>query len=168
MPCVQTILHPTDFSDHSRAAFQTACAWARDHNARLILLHVLRPSVAPMYVEPPPDPLEPAESQGDLRPRLLWPQPTDPTLAVSHRLAQGDPAEGILRLARALPCDLIVMGTHGRTGLGRLLMGSVAEEIVRKAPCPVLTVKTQLPDTGTQPPAGTTREPLSAPAGSRR
>jgi nucleotide-binding universal stress UspA family protein len=71
--------------------------------------------------------------------------PADPAVHVEHRLKEGAPATEILRTARALECDLIVMGTHGRTGVGRLLMGSVAEEVLRKAPCPVLTVKTAIP-----------------------
>jgi nucleotide-binding universal stress UspA family protein len=62
-------------------------------------------------------------------------------VAVEQRLAEGDPAAEILHLATDTGCDMIVLGTHGRTGLDRLLMGSVAEQIVRKAPCPVLTVK---------------------------
>jgi quercetin dioxygenase-like cupin family protein len=59
-------------------------------------------------------------------------------------VAEGDPAEEILHLTEALRCDLIVMGTHGRTGLGRFLTGSVAEEVLRKAVCPVLVVKIPL------------------------
>jgi nucleotide-binding universal stress UspA family protein len=62
-------------------------------------------------------------------------------VTVEHHLKEGDPATEILRLAEERKVDVIVMGTHGRTGLGRLLMGSVAEQIVRKAPCPVLTVR---------------------------
>ena len=59
--------------------------------------------------------------------------------------SRGDPVACILEVAKGLKSDLIVMATHGRTGLGRLLMGSVAEKVVREAKCPVLTVKTQLP-----------------------
>jgi nucleotide-binding universal stress UspA family protein len=59
-----------------------------------------------------------------------------------HRLAEGDAAAEIVRVADEIKADLVVMGTHGRTGLGRLLMGSVAEQVVRKAPCPVLTLTT--------------------------
>src|SRR5262249_7953655 len=58
---------------------------------------------------------------------------------------EGDPGREILRAARETGADLIVMGTHGRTGLTRLLTGSVAEKVLRKAPCPVLTVKTAVP-----------------------
>jgi nucleotide-binding universal stress UspA family protein len=61
---------------------------------------------------------------------------------LEHRLVEGDAATVILQVATEIKCDLIVMGTHGRTGLSRLLMGSVAEQVVRNASCPVLTVKT--------------------------
>jgi nucleotide-binding universal stress UspA family protein len=66
----------------------------------------------------------------------------DPGVRLERRLVVGDAAARILEAAQAVPCDLIVMGTHGRTGLGRVLLGSVAEQVVRLAPCPVLTVKT--------------------------
>ncbi len=143
MPGIQTILHPTDFSENSRPAFETACALARDYHAALVVLHVMMPSVSPVYQAPVPDPLRPAESQESLA-ELPWPQPSDPQIRVEHRLAEGDPAEEILRLTEALRCDLVVMGTHGKTGLGRFLTGSVAEEVLRKAVCPVLVVRTPL------------------------
>jgi nucleotide-binding universal stress UspA family protein/quercetin dioxygenase-like cupin family protein len=140
MPPIQTILHPTDFSENSRYAFETACALARDNQATLLVLHVMMPSVSPVQDAPPPDPHHPAESAGSLG-RFPWPQPSDPRIRVERRLAEGDAADEILRLSEALRCDLIVMGTHGRTGLARLLTGSVAEEVLRKAECPVLVVK---------------------------
>jgi nucleotide-binding universal stress UspA family protein len=62
-------------------------------------------------------------------------------LPVERRLEEGDPVTQILGIAEEESCDLIVMGTQGRTGLGRILMGSVAEQVMRKATCPVLTVK---------------------------
>jgi len=143
MPGIQTILHPTDFSENSRPAFETACALARDYHATLLVLHVMMPSVSPVQQGPLPDPLHPVESQESLA-QLPWPQPSDPQIRVEHRLAEGDPAEEILRLTEALRCDLVVMGTHGKTGLGRFLTGSVAEEVLRKAVCPVLVVRTPL------------------------
>jgi len=152
MPAIQTILHPTDFSENSRYAFQTACALARDYHATLLVLHVMMPSVSPLMDEPPPDPLRSAESQESLG-QFPWPQPSDPRIRVEHRLAEGDPAEEILRLTEALHCDLVVMGSHGRTGLRRVLTGSVAEEVLRKAVCPVLVVRTPLratPDAETE------------------
>jgi nucleotide-binding universal stress UspA family protein/mannose-6-phosphate isomerase-like protein (cupin superfamily) len=144
MPVIQTILHPTDFSDNSRYAFETACTLATQNNALLVLLHVIPPSVSPILDEVPPNPLQSAESQESWKGRFSWPQPPDPVMRIEHRVGEGDASDEILRLARALPCDLIVMGTHGRTGLSRLLAGSVAEEVLRNAPCPVLAVKTPL------------------------
>src|ERR1017187_3014675 len=137
MPGIQTILHPTDFSENSQPAFQTVCALARDYQATLLVLHVMIPSASPLLGVPPPDPLQAAESQEALA-HLPWPHPSGPPLRVEHRVAEGDSAEEILRLSGALSCDLIVMGTHGKSGLGRLLTGSVAEEGLRKALCPVL------------------------------
>jgi nucleotide-binding universal stress UspA family protein len=144
MPITRTILHPTDFSDNSWYAFQTACVLAKENNALLVLLHVIPPSVSPLLTELPPNPLQPAESQESWKGRFSWPVPSDPAIRVEHRVAEGDAPEEILRLALALPSDLIVMGTHGRTGLSRLLAGSVAENVLRNAPCPVLAVKTPL------------------------
>jgi nucleotide-binding universal stress UspA family protein len=69
----------------------------------------------------------------------------DSQIQVEHLLEQGDPATQILRIAQETGCDLVVMGTHGRTGLDRLIMGSVAEEVVRRASCPVVTVKAPFP-----------------------
>jgi nucleotide-binding universal stress UspA family protein len=136
---VRTILHPTDFSKSSDAAFELACSLARDYGARLIVTHVAEPPV-PMYgdglVLPPPQ-----ASMEPLRAQLCQILSKDPKVRVEHRLCEGDAGTEILRLAREVDCDLIVLGTHGRTGLGRLLMGSVAEQIVRRASCPVLTVK---------------------------
>ncbi len=144
MPFIQVILHPTDFSDNSSYGFQMACLLARENNSLLVLLHVVPPSVSPILTELPPNPLQPAEFQESLKGRFSWPQPQDPDIRVEHRVAEGDAPDEILRLAQSLPCDLIVMGTHGRTGLSRLLAGSVAEEVLRNAPCPVLAVKTPL------------------------
>jgi nucleotide-binding universal stress UspA family protein/quercetin dioxygenase-like cupin family protein len=146
MSGIEKILHPTDFSENSRYAFQTACALARDNHATLLVLYVMMPSVSPLMQAALPDPLRSAESQESLA-QLPWPQPSDPLIRVEHRLAEGDPAEEILCLTEAVHCDLIVMGTHGRTGLGRFLTGSVAEEVLRKAVCPVLVVKAPLPTT---------------------
>jgi nucleotide-binding universal stress UspA family protein len=69
-------------------------------------------------------------------------QVPDPNVPVDYRLEEGEPVSEILAVANQTSADLIVMGTHGRTGLGWLLMGSVAEQVVRQAPCPVLTVRT--------------------------
>jgi len=137
---IKTVLHPTDFSADANYAFQVACSLAGHYQARLVMLHVMLPTRAP-FGEPPPNPLQPAESQEALKWCFQWPQAPDDRVAVEHRVAEGDFAEEILRLAQAVDCDLIVMGTRGRSGVGRLLTGSVAEEVLRKATCPVMTVK---------------------------
>ena len=68
-------------------------------------------------------------------------KPADPQLPFAHRLTMGDPAGEIVRIAAEEGAEMIVLGTHGRTGMTRLLMGSVAEAIVRRAPCPVLVYR---------------------------
>jgi nucleotide-binding universal stress UspA family protein len=138
---IRTILHPTDFSDHAAYAFRLACALARDYGAKIIVLHVAEPPVA-VYGEgvivPVVDPIHDALRKKLHNIRAPNPEEVD----VEYLLAEGDPRVEILEMAKEQPCELIVMGTHGRTGLSRLIMGSVAEEVVRKAPCPVLTVRT--------------------------
>jgi nucleotide-binding universal stress UspA family protein len=140
---IRTVLYPTDFSESSSFAFRLASMLARDYGARLIVAHVAEPPLA-IYGEgvyiPPPD----LESEF-LRIKLHQLVPRDANVPVEHRLAEGDASVEILRLAKESKADVIVMGTHGRTGLARVLMGSVAEQVVRKAPCPVVTVKTPLP-----------------------
>ncbi len=139
---IHTILHPTDFSAYSDDALRLSCSLARDYGARLVVLHVLeRPVVAyagVMTAPPPPPPS--AEERRSLQEQLQRVRPADPAITVEHVLEEGDPAAAVLAVARERACDLIVMGTHGRTGLRRLLMGSVAEQVLRGAPCPVLTV----------------------------
>lgn len=137
----RTILHPTDFSESSDHAFRLACALAQDYKARLLLLHVREVPVA-LTGNPDAFPQERPEAVEAIRQRLHGLRPADPQAAIEHHLLDGDPAATAIAFAVESGCDLIVLGTHGRTGLGRLLLGSVAEQIVRKAPCPVLTVKT--------------------------
>jgi nucleotide-binding universal stress UspA family protein len=141
MLTIRTILHPTDFSERSEHAFHLACSLARDHGARVVLLHVVSIPVAAYEGVVLPPPIE--EATEDAKRRLSQMEPAG--IPVEHRVAEGDAAEMILRVAEEVHADLIVMGTHGRTGLGRLLMGSVAEQVVRKAPCPVLTMKAPFP-----------------------
>jgi nucleotide-binding universal stress UspA family protein len=141
---IRTILHPTDFSVHSDAAFQMAFSLAKDYRARLVVVHVAEPPL-PVYpagglIIPRPD-TSSIDAAGE---RLRAIRPPSNAIVLEHRLVEGNPGVEILRMARELKPDLILLGTHGRTGLGRLLMGSVAEEVLRKASCPVLTVKTPL------------------------
>jgi nucleotide-binding universal stress UspA family protein len=140
MLAMRTILHPTDFSDYSDYAFRLACSLARDYGARLVVLHVAELPVMVggegVLVLPRAIDLDP------LREQLEQIRPEDPRVQVERQIVEGDAASEILRVAKETRCDLIVMGTHGRRGLRRLVMGSVAEKVVRLAPCPVLTVKT--------------------------
>lgn len=136
---IHTILHPTDFSPRSQQAYWLACALARDHGARIILAHVLPPPIV-VYgngiVPPMPEDNRALQEQS-----LKTLQAQTAPIPVEARLVDGDPVAEIVNLAKETKSDLIVMGTHGWTGLSRLLMGSVAEGVVRKAPCPVLTIK---------------------------
>lgn len=140
---IRTILFPTDFSDQSNCAFQLASALARDYAARLVILYVAEPFLPVAtdggFMIPP------TMDTKELREKLRQLRPHDAKVEVQHRLAEGDAATEILRIAAEIKCDLIVIGTHGRTGLSRLLMGSVAEQVLRKACCPVLTVKMPQP-----------------------
>jgi nucleotide-binding universal stress UspA family protein len=133
------ILFPTDFSTAGQAALELATSLARDRGAKLLIAHVEEPPMAygggELYygIEEP--------NRDELRRMLSEVLPTDPAVGFEHRLLIGSPATGIVHLAEKESVDMIVMPTHGRTGVLRLLMGSVAEEVVRKAKCPVLTVK---------------------------
>jgi nucleotide-binding universal stress UspA family protein len=139
MLTIRRILHPTDFSESSRPAFELACALARDYGAELVVLHVAPPALSLGSGGLPMAPTVGGDE--DAKARLEQIRPTDPKVAVRHRLVGGPEVEVIRAVAAEEKADLIVMGTHGRGGLSRLLMGSVAEAVLRDAPCPVLTVK---------------------------
>jgi nucleotide-binding universal stress UspA family protein len=138
---VRTILHPTDFSPNSQYALHVAAALARDYDAELIVMHVHAIPVA-LYgeagVAPVPDTR--ASEAAELESIDI------PGVRVTHVMTEGEPVGEILRVADERHADLIVMGTHGRRGLTRLVMGSVAELVVRRATCPVLTVRTPVPE----------------------
>ena len=139
MPGFKTILVPTDFSRFANEATRIACSLAREQGSKLLLVHVAqRPitNVGGMPVPPPPTLDWPA-----LKKELDVVTAGIKDVEVEPRLVEGEPADTIVNLARERGADLIVIGSHGRTGLSRLLMGSVAEHVVRTAGCPVLTVK---------------------------
>ncbi|WP_168219074.1 universal stress protein [Limnoglobus roseus] len=139
MAPIHTILLPTDFGPLSEAAFKYACTVARVTAAEVVLLHVVEPAfVAEVEGVPTPFPtglLEVAEKR--LKNVVL----PDSTTKCRHEVRAGSPVEEIARLADEFAADLIVMGTHGRHGLSRLLLGSVAEGVLRRVACPVLFVK---------------------------
>jgi len=139
---IRLILHPTDFSEQAGHALQMACALARDHGSRLVLLHVAAPRMAlsgEAILMPGPEP-----SHATVR-RQLNQLDVPPGVLAERRLEEGAEVDQILRVAEEVHADLIVIGTHGRTGLPRLLMGSVAEQVLRQAACPVLVVKAPFP-----------------------
>ena len=148
---IHRILCPTDFSEFSRHALDHSLAIANLYHSRITLLHVC--AVAPGAVYAPGIGVAPSS--------LLTVEDRDAALAAMHRfaeteagpdapmefeVAEGNAATEILDRARRHASDLIVMGTHGRSGFERLLLGSVTEKVLRKAACPVLSVPRRAPD----------------------
>ena len=136
----QRILCPIDFDANSFGALDTACKLAREGGAKLQLLHVV-PITVPATGQPLAiEPMEGAARDARIRLERLAGERLQ---NIEHELAvvTGDPAAEIVRIAGESNPDVIVMATHGRTGLRHLLLGSVAERVVREAPCPVLTVR---------------------------
>lgn len=139
------ILHASDFSRASRPAFRVARDLARAFKAQLILFHALPAAAVMMGGEYVPQALlerMQAESRRHAQRRLdgLARTARRARLRVSTLLAEGAAPEAIVKAARTRRAGLIVIGTQGRTGLARMLLGSVAERVVRTAACPVLTV----------------------------
>lgn len=125
---VRKILYSTDFSSYSNQAYFHAVALAEHHRASL--------SIAFVYT--------PGAEHGDRRfwrSQLEQIRPANPAIPVTHVFLEGDPSTELVRYAGDAAMDLIVMGTHGRTGVERLLMGSVAEKVLQNAHCSVLVVK---------------------------
>ncbi len=126
---IEKILYPTDFSSYSNQAYFHAIALAENHRASLTVLFVYTP-----------DMITPGSEGDEDADRRYWQnqleqiRPVDPGITVRHVFLEGDPAEEIVRYGRDAGADVIVMGTHGRTGLERLLMGSVAERGTARRP----------------------------------
>ncbi len=142
----KSILHPTDFSDPSRHALDHACSLAEKYRAKLYLLHVIEEVSDAAYfdmLQTPPLAELMTEVEGHAKTALegLLTAEQRSGLDVNLLTRRGIPFLEIVRCADELKCDLIVCGTHGRTGLKHALFGSVAEKVVRKAPCPVLSVR---------------------------
>lgn len=154
---LRIILHPTDFSDTADGAYRVARMLARECDARLVVLHVvgMHIDLTPIVQEEMGVPLVlPKDYQAylaTLRDRLREKYGPDREPHAETRLEVGDAAEEILRTADEIGCDLIVMGTHGRTGVGRLVLGSVAEAVLRRALCPVLTLRSPQVARGDEP-----------------
>ena len=141
MLTIRGVLHPTDFSDLSNNAFRLACNLALDYQAPLYVLHVATA-------------FEAFEGELIFKKRSAQYLATDweklseykwPAPRIHCLLEEGEPAEQIVRVSHSIPCDFIVMGSHGRSGLARLLLGSVAEHVLREATCQLIIVKAPVP-----------------------
>src|SRR3954452_12882694 len=139
---LKRILVPTDFSKHSQTALVYGVAFAQKFGAQLHLLHIVQDLALffpdTVTVVPPTDQL--TEAVEAALQRVLRENHLE-AMGVQTAVRSGSPFHEIAQYARDEDVDLIIMGTHGRGGLMHLLMGSVAEKVVRKAPCPVLTVR---------------------------
>ena len=148
MSRIRRILHPTDFSRASRAGFGRALDLAKANRAELLIVHVRAAGVAPMAGEGYMSPQTYQEVEASLR---AWEQGhLDGLVARAKKagvrargllLTEGSPHERIVAAAKTQRADVVVMGTHGRTGVGRFFLGSVAERVVTLSPCPVMTVR---------------------------
>jgi nucleotide-binding universal stress UspA family protein len=144
MLTVRRILVPTDFSPPSHAALDMAIELGRRFGAEITLMHAHQ---VPSYLYPEGMMPVSADILADLERSIvaelgrLAAFASAAGVPAATRHAIGIAVDEIVRAASELPADLIVMGTHGRTGLRHALLGSVAEKVVRRAPCPVLTVR---------------------------
>lgn len=142
---MNTILHPTDFPPASRPAFQKAVELAKKHRATVALVHVMAPMIPAgnLYVAPRTYDEWAAAATESARQTMgkLLKQARAAGVKAKSIVLVGVPADVIVRAARTRRADLIVMGTHGRSGLSRVLLGSVASRVIAAAPCPVLTVR---------------------------
>ena len=146
MSRLRRILHPTDFSRASSAAFKRAVALAKADRALLVLVYVETPPV-PMagdgYVSPQiyEDLEASARKYGQTHLAGLQAKARKAGVKTTTLLLEGVVHEQIIRAARSKKVDQIVIGTHGRTGLAKFFLGSIASRVAASAPCPVLTVR---------------------------
>jgi universal stress protein A len=141
---IRQILAPTDFSECSKQAVACAYELAQAFGAKLVLLHVIE--ALPSYIGfiPPGGAamlLGDLERQARLDLAEVLPEAEAAEVEVTRQLVVGSPSHEIVKVAAAEQVDLIVIATHGRTGFSHLVMGSVAERVVRTAPCPVITIR---------------------------
>lgn len=135
---IHTVLCPVDFSEEAKAAFEVARALAVDYGARIIVAHIVEPpeimgtdgGVFPHQID-----------WEALRNRVIERFPADARIPNEYIVAEGSIVTEIVRMVQEYHVNVIVIGTHGRSGVSRLILGSVAEQVLRHAPCPVVTVK---------------------------
>jgi nucleotide-binding universal stress UspA family protein len=144
---IRSILLPTDFSECAECALPYATQMARQAGARLVCLYVVEPLVPPVGYAPMAEALPGVDVSEQLQqsaerelPRVAAREECA-GLEVEELIVHGEAATEIVRVAAERDVDLIVISSHGRTGLGRMLFGSTAESVVRHAHCPVLVVK---------------------------
>jgi universal stress protein A len=137
MPRFSKILCPVDFDANSIAALEFAGELAQERNATLEILHVVPLPLGPEVAIP----FDKLERIARTRLERLARQKVSPKPRYTIHIRTGDPAGEAIHLAEQTGADLIVMATHGRRGLSRFVLGSVAERVVRESPCPVLTIK---------------------------
>lgn len=143
---VKTILVPTDFSETAQAALEAATSLAKQFGAKIIIVHAYHAEI-PMVVTMdapyalPPGFYEELSAEAQRRVDKLADEITSRDGVKAEGIAMATPAAtAIIERAESMNADLIVMGTHGHTGVKHLLLGSIAERVVRTAPCPVMTV----------------------------
>ena len=145
MTRLRRILHPSDFSSASSGAYRQAVELAKANRAELLLVHVLAPLVLPTdgYVSPKVYDEMNAAAQAEGRKHLdaLVKKAKQAGVRVRSLLLEGVPHERIAQAARSKKADVVVVGTHGRTGFSRFFLGSVASRVLAISPCPVLTVR---------------------------
>ena len=139
---LRKILMPTDFSSMSKEPIELAASLAREHGATLIIAHAEEPAHVYLTCDSFVDLPEPSPAAVEQLLRTIVPEGDG--IRVEHRLLKGLPSHAIVDLAKSEAVDLIIIATHGRSGMRRFLMGSVAETIVRLAPCPVFVYKPRL------------------------
>jgi universal stress protein A len=143
---IKSILAPTDFSAHSEQAVRYACRLAERLDSELHLLHVLS-EIVPAGPDPLLMPMMPAQfyKESEDRAQETLDRSLDPSwgkpVKIITAVRWGSPVESIVSYAVDHRIELVIICTHGRTGLSHVLLGSVAERIVREAPCPVLTIR---------------------------
>lgn len=142
---INRILFPTDFSADAGNALAYATSLAEEFGAELCVLHVVEDIVVPAYFGPQVDagyiPTVDLEAAAQAELDKLMPDAETKPFAVRRLLRRGSPYLEIMAAAKDEGADLIVMGTHGHSGIAHLLLGSTAERVVRKSPVPVLTIR---------------------------
>ena len=146
---IQKILVPFDFSEYSEKACAWAVAMAEKWRARILLLHIVpRPSYPPVLIGThfnAEDFERELRTEAEERAKAFVEKTEHGRVLIDVKVLIGEPSWDLCKVAEEEHFDLVIMGSHGRTGLGHMLLGSVAERVVRLSPCPVLVVGKKAP-----------------------